>query len=150
MRAFSHNLISLTLLGSLLLGGPVRAAEMVSVEVFKASGKLLAQASQGRLRAAKITTYMLDGLDRFESSLSEGLPADVDVAKTEALRRIQQLDEARMARAKNTAFGLAKAVQYGIDRYPAIVFDGEAVVYGVTDLAEAVDHYEAWRRERVR
>ena len=30
-------------------------------------------------------------------------------------------------------------MQYGIDRYPAVVFDGEAVVYGVTDLTVALE-----------
>ena len=55
-----------------------------------------------------------------------------------------------MAPAKNAAIGLAKAVQYGIDRYPAIVFDGRVVVYGVTDLVEALDRYKAWRWEPAR
>ena len=45
------------------------------------------------------------------------------------------------------AHGLAKAMQYGVDRYPAIVFDGQAVVYGVTDVQTAIAHYRAWRRE---
>jgi integrating conjugative element protein (TIGR03757 family) len=53
-----------------------------------------------------------------------------------------------MGPAKNAAFGLAKAAQYGVDRYPAIVFDGRAVVYGVTDLVDAVERYETWQREQ--
>ena len=50
-----------------------------------------------------------------------------------------------MAAVQNAAVGLAKAMQYGIDRYPAIVFDGKAVVYGLTDLNSALDHYRTWR-----
>jgi integrating conjugative element protein (TIGR03757 family) len=65
----------------------------------------------------------------------------------EALRRVQQLDDTRMAPAKNAAIGLAKAIQYGVDRYPAIVLNERAVVYGVTDLVEALNRYEAWHRE---
>jgi len=39
--------------------------------------------------------------------------------------------------------GLALAhLQYQLDRYPAIVFDGMAVIYGVTDLAVAKRLYE--------
>ncbi|MCH8896663.1 MAG: DUF1525 domain-containing protein, partial [Proteobacteria bacterium] len=34
-----------------------------------------------------------------------------------------------------------KATHYGVDRSPAIVFDGVAVVYGVTALPVAFDHY---------
>ena len=55
-----------------------------------------------------------------------------------------------MVQVKNAAIGLAKAVQYGIDRYPAVVFDGRVVVYGVTDLVEALDRYEAWEQEVAR
>ena len=36
-------------------------------------------------------------------------------------------------------------MQYGVDRYPAIVFNGEAVVYGLTDLSNALDHYRTWQ-----
>ncbi|MEA3275692.1 MAG: DUF1525 domain-containing protein, partial [Pseudomonadota bacterium] len=37
------------------------------------------------------------------------------------------------------------AAEYGIDRYPAIVLDGQAVVYGVTDVGEALRHYRMWQ-----
>ena len=49
---------------------------------------------------------------------------------------------------QRAAMGLAKAVQYGVDRYPAIVFDGQMVVYGVTDLEAALQYYRAWRTGR--
>ena len=35
---------------------------------------------------------------------------------------------------QRAAMGLAKAMQYGIDQYPAIVFDGDLAIYGVTDI----------------
>jgi integrating conjugative element protein (TIGR03757 family) len=47
--------------------------------------------------------------------------------------------------------GLVKAQQYRLDRLPAIVFDnGQAVVYGVTDLEAALSHYRQWRRAQGR
>jgi integrating conjugative element protein (TIGR03757 family) len=46
------------------------------------------------------------------------------------------------------ATALAKAMQVGVDRYPAVVFDGEAVVYGVTDLTFALEQYRAWQARR--
>ncbi len=61
------------------------------------------------------------------------------------MRRTQQLDEQTMAAVKNAAVGLSKAMQYGVDRYPAIVFDGEVVVYGLTDLSSALEYYRTWR-----
>ena len=51
---------------------------------------------------------------------------------------------------KHAALGLARAVQYGVDRYPAIVFNATAVVYGVTGLVEAVQRYDAWRGAQAR
>jgi integrating conjugative element protein (TIGR03757 family) len=83
-------------------------------------------------------------------TLAQNLPANADAAKTEALRRIGELNDARMAPAKDAAMGLAKAVQYGVDRYPAVVVNGTVVVYGVTELVDAAARYEAWRRGQSR
>ena len=150
MLALSNALVALALFGPLALSVPVWASDALVIEVFTTGEQPVVGGEHERLRTATVTIYAVDGLERFESGLSEGLPADPDAAKAEALRRIQHLDEARMVPAKNAAFGLAKAAQYGVDRYPAIVFDGRAVVYGVTDLVEALDRYEAWQREQPR
>ena len=85
------------------------------------------------------------GIQLFETQLSSNLPADPNQSKQIALQRIQQLDEQATAAIQNAAVGLAKAMQYGIDRYPAIVFDGKVVVYGLTDLNAALDHYQTWQ-----
>ncbi len=150
MLALAYALAGLMLFGPLAFSVPVWAGDALVIEPFATSEQPIIGAEHERLRTATITTYNVDGLERFESGLSEGLPADPEAAKAEALRRFQHLDDARMVPAKNAAFGLAKAVQYGVDRYPAIVFDGRAVVYGVTDLVEALNHYEAWQREQTR
>ena len=89
--------------------------------------------------------FELDGIQQSEARLSSNLPADPNQSKQIALQRIQQLDEQESAAIQNAAVGLAKAMQYGIDRYPAIVFDAELVVYGLTDLSAAFDHYQTWR-----
>ena len=47
----------------------------------------------------------------------------------------------------NAAKGLMRALQYGINRYPAIVFDGQAVVYGVTDIETAARLYDHWMEQ---
>ncbi|MEW8025285.1 MAG: TIGR03757 family integrating conjugative element protein [Candidatus Thiodiazotropha sp.] len=91
--------------------------------------------------------YELDGIRRTEVKLSEGLPADPEQSKRVAQQRFQQLRQEDRTRMQHAAMGLAKAMQYGVDRYPAIVFDGQAVVYGVTDVQTAHTHYRAWRRE---
>ena len=76
---------------------------------------------------------------------SQGLSADPDKAKRLVLRKLQQLSKATRSQLEHSAKSLAKAVQYGIEKYPAIVFDGELVVYGLTDLSAALMHYRHWQ-----
>jgi len=89
--------------------------------------------------------YELDGIQRITAELSEGLPANRDDAQRLVLHRLQGLDDPTQARLKRAATGLARALQYGIDRYPAVVFNGKGVVYGVSDLQVALNHYRTWR-----
>ena len=90
--------------------------------------------------------YAIDGIHQLESNLSQGLPADPAVAKSLALKRIEHLGENAMGRLQQSATGLAKALQYGIDRYPAIVFDGVVVIYGITDIHTALRYYHQWQK----
>ena len=61
------------------------------------------------------------------------------------LTRIEKDWYALLPQLENAANGLLKAKQYGIDRYPAIVFDGRAVVYGITDIQAATQRYRQWQ-----
>ncbi|MCB1873981.1 MAG: TIGR03757 family integrating conjugative element protein [Gammaproteobacteria bacterium] len=123
--------------------------ETLLVEVFTTTAKGVQWELEAEAKAADqnidLQVYELDGIQRFETQLSSNLPTNPDRSKQIAMQRIQQLDEQAMAAVKNTAVGLAKAMQYGVDRYPAVVFDGEVVVYGMTDINSALDHYRAWR-----
>ena len=154
MRVLAHvrapTLVSLVLLSSLVFGAAVMAGEPGCVEVFTTAGFPVRGTDDGRLQSASVTVYAVDGLAAFESAVSEDLPPDADAAKAEALRRIGGLNDVRVAPAKHAALGLARAVQYGVDRYPAIVFNATAVVYGVTDLVDAVQRYDAWREAQAR
>ena len=97
------------------------------------------------VRGAEIIVYEIDGIQSVERVLSLNLPVEPQQSKQIALQRIQNLDEQTRSRMQATATALARAMQYGIDRYPAIVFNGQAVVYGITDLQSAIAHYQAWR-----
>ena len=123
--------------------------QALSVEVFTTADREVQWELEAETKAADrsidFQVYKLDGIQQFETQLSSNLPTDPDHSKQIALQRIQQLDEQTMAVVQNAAVGLAKAMQYGVDRYPAIVFDGESVVYGLTDLSSALDHYRTWR-----
>jgi integrating conjugative element protein (TIGR03757 family) len=90
-----------------------------------------------------IRYYTLDTQARLDEALSQDLPADPDKARAVALQRIQALDISQVKRELSESFeGLVLARRYGLDRYPAVVFDGgRRVVYGVTDLQEALRLY---------
>ena len=94
-----------------------------------------------------VTVYEIDWIEFIERGLSTDMPADPEKSKRIALHRIQNMDDQSKTKMQMAAQGLAKAMQYGVDRYPAIVFDGQAVVYGVTDVQTAITHYQTWRRE---
>ena len=90
MLALSHALVGLTLFGPLVFSAPVWAGDVLSVEVFTEGERPVDGADQDRLRAATVTTCAVDGLQRFESLLSEGLPTYAEAAKVDALERFQQ------------------------------------------------------------
>jgi len=129
--------------------GPNGVGDPDIVEVFGTGETIVAGAhgTKTRLgsRRVKLRVYELDSINRLEATLSQVLTADPGEAERIVLQRIQDLEARERARMGRAAIGLATAKQYGIDRYPAIVFDGEAVVYGVTDLQAALQRYRRWR-----
>jgi len=83
---------------------------------------------------------------RIEVFTLSGHPIEANTAAISPVQdRFQHLDRATSDSLRQSAVGLAKAMQYGIDRIPAVVFDGQAVVYGVTDISAALAHYQAWQ-----
>ncbi len=93
----------------------------------------------------EVRIHKLDAIKQLEGQLSQGLSADPDKAKRLVLGKLQQLGKGTRRQLEHSARSLAKAVQYGVEKYPAIVFDGELVVYGVTDLSAASMHYRHWQ-----
>lgn len=120
------------------------------VEVFTASPFSVNEQYLQQLNekgGAEFKLYTIDRIDQLQQVLSRGLSADPIEAKQEALKRFQSMDAALSHQLESAAKGLAKVLEYGIDRYPAIVFEGEAVIYGVTDLDVATNHYRRWQAQ---
>jgi integrating conjugative element protein (TIGR03757 family) len=116
-----------------------------SIEVFTSAKYPIANLAGSNVQGSEITVYEIDGIQSVERDLSLNLPADPQQSKQFSLQRIQDMDNQARVRMQRSAIGLAKAMQYGISRYPAIVFDGQAVVYGVTDLLAALAYYQVWQ-----
>ncbi|WP_428610119.1 TIGR03757 family integrating conjugative element protein [Sedimenticola sp.] len=141
--ARAHLILSIVLTG--MLCEPVLAdAASSSIEVFTDSMNPVANNADG------ITVYYIDRIDRLQQELSKDLPVNPEAAKQTALRRFQRMDNKLSHELENAANGLVQAVQYGIDRYPAIVFDGNAVVYGITDIRAATQRYRQWQAGEAR
>jgi len=130
---------------------PLALAQPQLIEVFTSSvypvtGRQRQQVGAGTV----IHYYAIDGIHQLESNLSQDLPDDPKVAKSLVLKRIEHLGEDAMGLLQQSATGLAKVLQYGINRYPVIVFDGAAVIYGATDIYTALRYYQQWREGQAR
>jgi integrating conjugative element protein (TIGR03757 family) len=124
--------------------GHPRLVEMFTTADSPVNGETALNTQPG-YREIEFYIYALEDIQRIEMKLSKGLTADPKQSKRVVLQRFQQLQEEDRAQLQRTAMGLAKAMQYGVDRYPAIVFDGEVVIYGITDIREALHRYKQWR-----
>ena len=111
-----------------------------TVEVFVDTAASIEGQSDPRLRNASVSIYRVDGVATLERQLSDGLPNNEEAAKAQAISRLDRIAAADRDRAKEAALGLLLVLRYGVDRYPAIVFDGRVIVYGMTDLGAALDH----------
>ena len=126
------------------------ADTQIRVEVFTTTDVQFVVAEDEGERLSKNTNlqvFELDGIQLAESELSKNLTTDPAQSKEILLQRIQDMDEHTRKRMQRSAIGLARAMQYGIDRYPAIVFDGQIVIYGVNDINEALMQYQSWQTE---
>lgn len=123
------------LLATCLLAAPALAAGP-RIEVFTVSSLPVSA-------PADVPVYQIDRLRGIEAELSAGLPADPQQAAKIAQARIRARGDEleRDALAAGTGAGLA--LHYGIDRVPAIVFDGRYVVFGERSVEAALAH---WRQ----
>jgi len=123
----------------------VSAADPLVIDVFTTTDRFVAMPADVARSGVDINVVEVDTLERFNANLSEGLSADPTAAQTAVQQRLSTLQH-EMTALRRAAIGLAAATQLGVDRTPAIVFNKEAVIYGLTDLTEALRHYRAWRR----
>ena len=150
-KPFSIQLIAVTALFATSLscnGDTSNKANTPRIEIFTSSDSPINNSNilrSNKDAGVEHTRYEIDRISQFQSELSEGLPKDAAQAKQLVLARFQSMGATVSQQLENSGKGLAKAMHYGVDRYPAIVFDGQAVVYGVTDIEEAMKHYTQWR-----
>lgn len=130
-----RTLVTTDVSGTRVSGRPSTAPEIATVEVFANSAILLSNTRQAKV-------YLLDGLEQVSASLSAGLPSDQVAAQRIVQQRLRSMGASTLQqRTQSSAEGIALAARYGIDRVPAVVFNGAAVVYGETDIDVARAHF---------
>ena len=119
------------------------AAAVQRAEVFIASPATPLQGI-GHLQAQGIAVaiYDLSARKRLEAELSRGLPGDPALAQVMVRERVSQLSENMKQALIDAHQGELNARQYRIRQVPAVVFDGRYVVYGTSDVTEALQTYQ--------
>ena len=97
---------------------------------------------------AVIKVFNLDAVRDIEAQLSRNLPVNEAEALAIARKRIDNIGQSTLNAKLTKAYsGVLTALTLGIDRYPAIVFENRFIVYGITDVAVALQKYYAWQEK---
>ncbi len=143
MRRNLARLLVIALLLALPAGGASaqQALQTVDLEIFT-TAEFPVPARQAP-PGVTYRVYQLDALDHLEAELSKGLPATEVEAQAVAMQRIRAMGRELTERGNEGAWILERALRYGLEKYPAIVVNqGEALIYGVVDPAEAAALYQ--------
>ncbi len=90
----------------------------------------------------------LDLPARIEAELATDLPTDPAAAAALVKQRLREGGPALQRKITAAYQNIADAWSLGITKIPAVVVDRRYVVYGDTDVAQAVAYIDAYRRER--
>jgi len=121
--------------------------ELITVDVFTTATQPVTGLPENHRGRDDVTVVIheLDGIARFNHTLSKRLIRDPELAKQQVLRRFKKFDKAQYEALQHSAEALALALQLGVKRYPAIVLNSRWVVYGLLDVQAAMDRYRSWR-----
>jgi integrating conjugative element protein (TIGR03757 family) len=118
------------------------------IEVIHSDRDNIRGQEQLRQQGIQVNLYNLDDPKRLLARLGQNLPPNQVMAKAALEQRFAALGKHTVQAQFQSAYqALIKATDYGVDRYPAIVFNhGQVVIYGLTDLKQAWARYRQWRR----
>ena len=115
---------------------------IATVEVFCNSAMLIQQVQNPPFQQ---TVYRLDALEQMQAALNQRMPhtTDEQTAYQWVMQNEAQIKRSFAPVAAQTANALNLARYYHIDHLPAIVVNRQSVVYGVTDVADAIEKFQA-------
>ena len=128
---------------------PARAQDLyhgiTKVEVFANSAMVITpiQAEQYQL-----VIYRLDALKTVEAAINRNIPKTEAAARAYFAANQAEIKRQITPAVLNGANGIAMARHYKLDRIPAIVVDGVSVIYGVTNVDQAIAMVQKHRGSR--
>jgi len=116
--------------------------EVISSDLFPITGIKSLQ-RQGYL----VNVYNLDDGKRLVAQIGANLPNNQNAAKNVLQQRFKKMGDKQVKAQFIQAYqAVTLSTQYGLSRYPVVVFNhGESVIYGETNLAQALSLYQQWK-----
>lgn len=103
------------------------------IEVFATSAMHIANSERA-------TVHRVDAHEQLAAELDQGgLPPEQQQALAIVRGRIQAMGPSLQSRVQAALQAIRAATLYGVQRLPAVVFDGSRVVYDVADVARAIE-----------
>lgn len=149
MRVSTYRRRCLLLLGLLTVALPALAQDLyhgiTKVEVFANSAMVITPIQADHYQ---LVIYRLDALKNVETAINQNIPKTEAAARAYFQNHQADIKKQITPAVINGANGIALARHYKLDRIPAIVVDGSAVIYGVTNVDQAIAMVQTHRGAR--
>jgi len=134
------------LLLAFLFSFNVCAVEQTYIEVITSDAYPVSGIQSVQRQGFLVNVHNLDDGKRLVAEIGKHLPKNQDAAKKVLEKRFKKMGDAAVKQQFMQAYhGVILSTQYGLTRYPAVVFEqGQSVIYGVTNLNQAVNLYRQW------
>jgi integrating conjugative element protein (TIGR03757 family) len=113
------------------------------VEVFANSAMVITPIQADRYH---LVIYRLDALQQVEQAINKNIPQTEEAAIAYFAANQAEIKRQITPAILNGANGIALARHYKLERIPAVVVDGTSVVYGVTNVDQAIAMVQQRRR----
>lgn len=142
LAAAAVSLASMSLLGQTSPPGIDLHPTAPTIEVFTTAGEPVTNVPPGT------AVIELDAPARLDAEISQGLPADPAAAEAAMRERMETPEWSEVVqRYGELHIGVTRAWVLRVEKVPAVVVDGEHVVYGQPDVRAAVAEIMQARRE---
>lgn len=116
-----------------------QAPAPITVDVFANSAMHITPGEAERQELSfRVSVYRLDAMRNVEQLLNQQLPQTEEEAMAWMTAHEEEIRHQYEPAIKNTAQGMTLAFYYKLQRLPAMVINQRTVVYGVTDIEQAV------------